>query len=232
MGEFTENIVNQRFRKIYAELEKSSLIRGKSDIAAKLGTYNHVINSVLKGERNITVEQMGKLIDLFNLRADFLFGISEDMFIGGVATRADSQRSQAGRQNITLVPDRALAGYATALDTPQYIADFPRFSLPNMEGNLLAFEISGNSMEPTITNGDTVVCEALERGEPIRDNQIYVIVTDVVVAKRVQQVKEGQQLRGFNLLSDNVFFKPYTVSTEEVRQILRVKCRLTAHAIQ
>ena len=79
---------------------------------------------------------------------------------------------------------------------------------------------------------DTVVCEALERGEPIRDNQIYVIVTDVVVAKRVQQVKEGQQLRGFNLLSDNVFFKPYTVATEEVRQMLRVKCRLTAHAIQ
>ncbi len=232
MGEFTDNIVNQRFRKIYAALEKLSLIRGKSDIAAKLGTYNHVINSVLKGERNITVEQMGKLIDLFNLRADFLFGISEEMFVGGIAARPNTERSWAGRQNITLVPDRALAGYATALDTPQYIADFPRFSLPNMEGNLLAFEISGNSMEPTIASGDTVVCEPLERGEPIRDNQIYVVVTDVVVAKRVQQVKEAGILRGFDLISDNIFFKPYSVSTEEVRQILRVKCRLTAHAIQ
>ena len=232
MGEFTDNIVNQRFRKIYAALEKLSLIRGKSDIAAKLGTYNHVINSVLKGERNITVEQMGKLIDLFNLRADFLFGISEEMFVGGIAARPNAERSWAGRQNITLVPDRALAGYATALDTPQYIADFPRFSLPNMEGNLLAFEISGNSMEPTIASGDTVVCEPLERGEPIRDNQIYVVVTDVVVAKRVQQVKEAGVLRGFDLISDNIFFKPYSVSTEEVRQILRVKCRLTAHAIQ
>lgn len=232
MGEFTNNIVNQRFRAIYLALEKSNNIRGKSDIATKLGTYNHVINSVLKGERNITVEQMCKLIDLYNLRADYLFGISDEMFVGGVTTRPNSDRSWSGRQNITLVPDRALAGYATALDTPQYLADFPRFSLPNMDGNLLAFEISGNSMEPTITHGDTVVCETLERGEPIRDNQIYVVVTDVVVAKRVQQVKEGNQLRGFNLLSDNPFFKPYTVSTNEVRQILRVKCRLTAHAIQ
>jgi hypothetical protein len=232
MGEFTDNIVNQRFRIIYAELEKSSLIRGKSDIATKLGTYNHVINSILKGERNVTVEQMGKLLDLFNLRADFLFGISDEMFVGGVAARPNSDRSWSGRQNITLVPDRALAGYATALDTPQYLADFPRFSLPNMDGKLLAFDISGNSMEPTITSGDTVVCEALERGEPIRDNQIYVVVTDVVVAKRVQQIKEGSQLRGFNLISDNAFFKPYSVSTEEVRQILRVKCRLTTHAIQ
>ena len=232
MGEFTDNIVNQRFRIIFAELEKSSLIRGKSDIATKLGTYNHVINSVLKGERNVTVEQMGKLLDLFNLRADFLFGISDEMFVGGVAARPNSERSWAGRQNITLVPDRALAGYATALDTPQYLADFPRFSLPNMAGNLLAFDISGNSMEPTITSGDTVVCEALERGEPIRDNQIYVVVTDVVVAKRVQQIKENNQLQGFNLLSDNVFFKPYAVSKDEVRQMLRVKCRLTSHAIQ
>jgi Peptidase S24-like len=232
MGEFSDNIVNQRFRSIYLALEKLSLIRGKSDIAAKLGTYNHVINSVLKGERNITVEQMGKLIDLFNLRADFLFGIADEMFVGGIAARPNSARSASGRQNITLVPDRALAGYATTLDTPQYIADFPRFSLPNMEGKLLAFEISGNSMEPTITSGDTVVCEALERGEPIRDNQIYVVVTDVVVAKRVQQIKEDNQVRGFNLISDNAFFKPYAVSTEEVRQLLRVKCRLTANAIQ
>lgn len=232
MGEFTDNIVNQRFRKIFTALEKAGVIRGKSDIAAKLGTYNHVINSVLKGERNITVEQMGKLIDLFDLRADFLFGISDDMFLGGDPTRNGAERTRAAQHNITLVPDRALAGYATTLDTPQYIADFPRFSLPNMEGNLIAFEISGNSMEPTITSGDTVVCEAVERGEPIRDNQIYVVVTDVVVAKRVQQVKEGNQLRGFNLISDNVFFKPYTVLTEDVRQILRVKCRLTANAIQ
>jgi hypothetical protein len=213
MGEFSDNIVNQRFKKIYADLEKLGFIKGKSDIAAKLGTYN-------------------QLLDLFNLRADFLFGISEEMFVGGIATRPNTERSWAGRQNITLVPDRALAGYATALDTPQYMADFQRFSLPNMDGKLIAFEISGNSMEPTIASGDTVVCESLERGEPIRDNQIYVVVTDVVVAKRVQQVKEDNQLRGFNLISDNVFFKPYTVSTEEVRQILRVKCRLTTNAIQ
>ncbi len=232
MGEFSFNIVNQRFRAIFSALEKNNQIRGKSDIAEKLGTYNHVINSVLKGERNITIEQMSKLLDLYNLRADYLFGISDEMFLNSIETRANAERLLAGRQNITLVPDRALAGYATALDTPQYLADFPKFSLPNMEGNLLAFEISGNSMEPTITHGDTVVCEALERGEPIRDNQIYIIVTDVVVAKRVQQIKEANQLQGFNLLSDNVFFKPYAVSKDEVRQILRVKCRLTAHAIQ
>lgn len=110
--------------------------------------------------------------------------------------------------------------------------DLPKFSLPSMDGKLLAFEISGDSMYPTITNGDIVVCEQLERNDPLRDNHVYVIVTDVVVAKRIQQMKDevsGPQLR---LISDNnTVYKPYEVDLTDIRQILKVKCRLTSHAI-
>ena len=56
MADFSNNIVNQRFRTLYDELYRQGHIRGKSDIAEKLGTYNHVINSILKGQRNITIE--------------------------------------------------------------------------------------------------------------------------------------------------------------------------------
>jgi phage repressor protein C with HTH and peptisase S24 domain len=125
-----------------------------------------------------------------------------------------------------------VAGYATTADTPQYLAEFSRFSIPGLEGDLVAFEISGDSMMPTITNGDIVVCETLERGEPIRDNQVYVVVTDVVVAKRIQQIKNGSTVREMRLISDNDRYQPYNVTPDEVRQILRVKCRLTSHAIQ
>lgn len=237
MGEFADSIVNQRFKIVYNELEKSNKIKGKSDIASKLGTYNHVINSILKGDRNITVEQLHKLFELYGVSANFVFGFSDDVFLPGyeaVSTRTKSERQfgLSGRQNIVLLPNRALAGYATAADTPQYLTDFPRFSIPNMEGNLIAFEISGNSMEPTITNGDIVVCEELERGEPIRDNQVYVVVTDVVVAKRIQQVKDASKVHALRLISDNEFYKPYEESLEDVNKILRVKCRLTSHAIQ
>ena len=235
MGEFSESIVNQRFKFVFEELEKSNKIKGKSDIASKLGTYNHVINSILKGDRNITVEQLHKLFNIYGISADYLFGFSDEIFLPGFAdfpTRAKSDRAFAGRQNIVLVPDRAMAGYATTTDTPQYLAEFQKFTIPGLDGNLIAFEISGDSMMPTITNGDIVVCEPLERGEPIRDNQVYVVVTDVVVAKRIQQVKNGTNLREMRLISDNDRYQPYIVSPDEVRQILRVKCRLTSHSIQ
>ncbi len=238
MADFSNNIVNQRFRALYEELYRQGRIRGKSDIAEKLGTYNHVINSILKGQRNITIEQLSKLFDHYQANANYVFGLSNKMFLKGqtgnssLPTLSIDAPSFPGRQNIVLVPDRAMAGYALQHQDADFLDGLQHFSIPNLEGELIAFEISGDSMMPTITNGDLVVCESLERGSPLRDNQVYVIVTDVVVAKRIQQIRDTNKVQRLRLISDNnVVYKPYDVELEEVRQILRVKCRLTSHAI-
>ncbi len=238
MTDFSKNIVNQRFRKVYEALYKHNLIKSKSDIAKKLGTYNHVVNSILKGERNITVDQLNKLFEIYHLNANYLFGLSDELFqsdyISDVEFSSQSikQIRDSGRKNITLVPEKALAGYATRHQDPGFLDALLHFSIPGLEGELVAFEISGDSMMPTITNGDLVVCEKVERGEPLRDNQVYVIVTDVVVAKRIQQLKKGNKIQQLRLISDNnKVYQPYDLELEEVQQILRVKCRLTSHAI-
>ena len=238
MGDFSENIVNQRFNIVYKALENYNLIKGKSDIAKKLGTYNHVINSVLKGNRNITVDQLNRLFDHYAVNANFLFGNSEEMFMEhfnpnqDLPTRSFSERKKSGRQNITLVPERALAGYALEHQDHNFMENLQKFSIPNLDGSLIAFEINGDSMTPTVTNGDVVVCEPIERGTPLRDNHVYVIVTDVVVAKRIQQIRDGQDIIELRLISDNdAVYKPYNVGIEEIRQILKVKCRLTSYAI-
>lgn len=238
MGNFSDNIVNQRFRKVYEELEKKNLIKGKSDIAKKLGTYNHVINSILKGERNITVDQLYKLFEIFDIDANYVFGFNETMFSGSNAagssfsTRSMDERDFGGRLNITLVPNRAMAGYALEHHDDTFLSELPKFSIPNLEGKLIAFEINGDSMYPTITNGDIVVCEPLERGDPLRDNNVYVVVTDVVVAKRIQQIRDEHSTTQLRLISDNnAVYKPYEVDLEDIRQILRVKTRLTSYAI-
>ena len=238
MGNFSDNIVNQRFRKVFEELEKKNLIKGKSDIAKQLGTYNHVINSILKGDRNITVDQLHKLFETYSVDANFMFGFNDAMFMGNfssdsaVPTRSMGDRFFSGRMNITLVPNRAMAGYALEHHDEGFLSELPKFSIPNLEGNLIAFEINGDSMYPTITNGDIVVCEPLERGDPMRDNNVYVVVTDVVVAKRIQQIKDENTISQVRLISDNsAVYKPYEVDLEDIRQILKVKCRLTSHAI-
>ena len=238
MADFSDHIVNQRFKDVYFELERLNLIKGKSDIAKHLGTYNHVINSILKGQRNVTVDQLHRLFETYGVDGNYLFGLSDEIFLDGVTlpgeipVRSLQERQQGSRSNITLVPEHAMAGYALEHQNNAYIKNLSKFSIPNLDGELIAFEIHGDSMMPTITNGDLVVCSPVERGEPLRDNHVYVVVTDSVVAKRIQQVREGEHLSSLRLISDNDHvYKPYYVELEEIRQILKVKCRLTSYAI-
>ena len=233
MSDFINNPVNQRFREVFKVLKEKNLIKGKSDIARVLGTYNHVINSIVKGKRNITVDQLNKLFDTYHVNANYIFGGLEPMFASEdeIATRKFNGFNTSGRKNITLFPQKALAGYALESEDPDYYNQLQKFSIPNMDGELIAIEISGDSMMPTITSGDMVICERIERDSPLKDNAVYVIVTDVVVAKRVQQIKKGTKTTGLRLISDNDIYKPYEVELHDVTQILKVKCRLTAHGV-
>lgn len=235
MSNFSDHIVNQRFKQVFEELEQRGLIRGKSDLAEKLGTYNHVINSILKGKRNVTLDQLSKLFERYEVDANFMFGVKEQMFVQAQTefpVRRIEERQFGGRNNITLVPGRALAGYALDFQDGNYFEGLQQFSVPGQDGQLIAFEISGDSMMPTITNGDIVVCNPIERGELLRDNHVYVIVTDVVVAKRIQQIRNGNSVKQLRLISDNgAVYKPYEVDLEDIRQILKVRCRLTNYAI-
>ena len=117
MALFSDSTVNQQFRTVYAYLESNKLIKGKSDIAKQLGTYNHVVNSILKGERNITIEQLNKLVELHGINANYMFGSSPQM-LDSVKPILDD--AAINRQNIVLVRQRAMAGYATAAQDPEY----------------------------------------------------------------------------------------------------------------
>jgi hypothetical protein len=226
-----ENIVIQRFRAVYAYLEEQKLIKNKSDLADALQTYNHIIHGILRGDRNLTVEQITKLVEQYPINANYLFGTSNDMNTHHHPTHTTSRRHTTTQHNIRLVPQRAIAGYALSHQDPQFLDDLPRFALPGIEGEHIAFQIDGDSMLPTIANNDLVVCQSLEPNEPLKENHLYIVVTDTVVAKRIQQIKKRNRLAELRLLSDNPLFQPYLVDIADVRQILRVRCRISSSGI-
>ncbi len=238
MSKFSNSIVNQQFRKVYDFLISLKRIRGKSELAEYLDTYNHVINDILKGKRNVTVEQLNKLFSAFDINANYLFGLSEDLFLEGAEIPEVSlpylrEIKKSAKRNIRLIEDvRAFAGDSIDLTDTQAMQNLYRFSIPGLEGDLFAIEIEGDSMTPTITSTDLIVCELLEKDAPLRDNQVYVIMTDTVVAKRIQQIREDNQLVGLRLISDNdKVYKPYSIDLEEIRHILKVKCRVTGYGM-
>lgn len=238
MSKHLDNIVNQQFKKVYDTLVERGEVRSKSDIADKLGTYNHIINGILKGQRSITIEQLNKLFHIYQIDANFLFGLSDKMFATNVfaqrefAVHDKSESMNSAQGNIELLPHKALAG--NAIDNPRDMERLStnRFSLPGYKGELIAIEIEGDSMSPTLVNGDTVVCERIERGVRIMENNVYVVVTDVVVAKRIQQVREEGVLTKLRLISDNhSMYRPYEIELDSIQYLLKVKCRLTSYGV-
>jgi phage repressor protein C with HTH and peptisase S24 domain len=235
MQEQTEKLVNSRFAQIFEQLKKDGKVKSKSDIASQLGTYNHVINSVLKGERGLTVDQIHRLVDCYGINSNYLFEKSSKIYSNDMHRSnplSNLGNTSEGKNNITLVPQKAAAGYAITLGNNEYLNEFKKFSIPGLEGDLIAFEISGDSMSPQLTNGDIVVCEPLEKNQLPKDNEVYVVVTDNVVAKRIKRIKNNNgDLSGFELISDNSVYKPYQVDLEEIKMMLKVKNRLTSYGL-
>lgn len=81
----------KRFRELIIALKKRGLIINKSDLAEKLGTYNHVVGSIEKGKRQLTVGQLELLYKLFNVSTNWLlYGVGQ-MFMVVVEIKKQTQ---------------------------------------------------------------------------------------------------------------------------------------------
>lgn len=136
---------------------------------------------------------------------------------------------QHHRDNITLVPQKAAAGYVNGYADPEYVKELTSFHLPLLkQGTYRAFEISGDSMLP-ILPGTIVVGEYVEDLNGVRNGKTYVLVTqrDGIVYKRVfNYIKDNGKLF---LVSDNRQYAPYQVDAEEVLEVWSAKAYVSVH---
>jgi transcriptional regulator with XRE-family HTH domain len=127
-------------------------------------------------------------------------------------------------ENITLVGQKASAGYLNGFADQEYMEALPQFHLPNLSrhATFRAFELSGDSMLPLIP-GTIVVGSYVEQLEEIKSGKTYVLLTQTegVVYKRVfNYLAENGKLF---LVSDNELYKPYEVKGEDVLEIWEAK---------
>jgi phage repressor protein C with HTH and peptisase S24 domain len=138
---------------------------------------------------------------------------------------------QDNEPNIVLVPVKAQAGYAAGRVQAEFMQDLPTFTLPDprfRNGTFRAFEVDGDSMEPTLYGNDIVVCRYIQDWRWLREMELYVIVMheDVLVKRVRNRVREDQTLQ---LVSDNTFYPPMTIPVQEIQEVWQVHARLTLH---
>jgi len=132
------------------------------------------------------------------------------------------------KENITMVGQKASAGYLNGFADPEYMEKLPQFHLPSLsqQSTYRAFELAGDSMLPLIP-GTIVVGSYVDQLKQIKSGRTYVLVTQTegVVYKRVFNYLEDNGK--LFLVSDNEQYKPYEVKGEDVLEIWEAKAYIS-----
>ena len=230
------NVVTQRFIKCHNKLREDKRIKSSRQFALSLEYLPQSLSEILKGRRDVTIELLRKSVERYQMNPVYIYTGDGPMFMSEedhksfrvltiVTNGQDDER-------IVHVPVPAQAGYAGELANPTFIQDLPSFTLPDYKykvGTHRSFDVSGDSMEPTLFEGDKVVCSFLEPTlweTSIKDNYVYVIVTrgDIVVKRVFNKLKEGKFLE---VRSDNNFYEPYQISISDIREMWYVRAKIS-----
>jgi phage repressor protein C with HTH and peptisase S24 domain len=230
------SIVTQRFIKCHDKLRTDNRVRSSRQFALSLDYLPQSLSEILKGRRDVTIELLRKAVEKYKINPIYIYTGEGPMFMSEedhtsfrlltIVTNAEED------ERIVHVPVPAQAGYAGELSNPTFIQDLPTYTLPDYKykvGTHRSFDVAGDSMEPTLFEGDKVVCSFVEPAlweSSIKDNYVYVVVTraDVLVKRVINRIKEKNLLE---LVSDNPYYDSYTMSINELREIWYVRAKVS-----
>ncbi len=230
------SIVTQRFIKCHQKLRDENRVRSSRQFALSLEYLPQSLSEILKGRRDVTIELLRKAVEKYKVNPVYIYTGEGPMFMSEedhksfrVLTIVTNSQDD---ERIVHVPVPAQAGYAGELADPTFIQDLPSFSLPDYKykvGTHRSFDVAGDSMEPTLFEGDKVICSFLEPTlweSSLKDSYVYIIVTrgDVVVKRVANQLKDQKRLL---LSSDNSFYEPYPVNVGDIREIWYVRAKIS-----
>jgi hypothetical protein len=232
--------LNERFIKVFNLLQERGDIvlndrngRGMGDFADRLlgnRAYGHIIRAFLNPDDN-------RCIDYSHARALCReFGVNESYMLDGVGSPfgfevPDNIPGEAKSQgNILFTTAEAFAG--VSLDVGSFTReDQEFFSIPGLRGGgLVAFPISGTSMEPVIQDGDIVVCREISGVHEIRDNKIYAVKNNGSIwVKYVQGIPDSRGRVGhLKLISANhLEYDPFVEEINEYTRLYQVIRRIS-----
>jgi len=237
MSKLNRQELNRRFIAVYETLKGKGFIvkndrqKSKSAFAAQLGTKGHILDLYLNNKRKITYEQAKLLCEKFEVNEAYMF-----QGIGSAFKKVSipiPEKKLANVLGINFSPNilfTNVAAFSSNTIGVDLLEDNEHFHIPGLQGDLVAFNINGASMAPTILAGDMVICQPLDSYQDVVEEEIYAVVTNQSVwVKRVRRCFDRHnKCTHLKLISDNhAEYDPFTIEINEIRKLLKVKKRLT-----
>jgi len=217
---------HDRLRELRKKLALSQI-----QMAESIGITQGYYSDMERGKVGISANTLRSIVDIYNeVSLDWLVFGRGSMFV-----QTDSESIL--RDPVTpytsgnfLVPAAAQAGYLGDWSQEWMDQNLKPINLPGLtKGIFRTFEVMGESMMPTIREGDYVVGRRLSAPTDIRANRVHIVVsgTQGIYIKRVVVYDDLLILE-----SDNQEFRPITMQGEDLREIYYAERRITAFILR
>jgi hypothetical protein len=231
--------VTHRFLICLDELIATGKIRSKRQFAMALGYHAQGLSEMTAHRRDVPLELIEKATSLFQFNPHFLFSGAGPHF-GNASSQTLEVRNLTivtdgkGDERIVHVPIPAQAGYGQMLHDPVFIQELPTYRLPDTQfhsGTYRSFEVAGMSMDPTFKPHDIAIAAFIEPKyweQAVKSKQVYILVTEQeVLIKRVNNLFRTE--KRVECVSDNPEFESYFIPLADLREIWKVRLKLTSH---
>ncbi len=186
-----------------------------------IGTSNSYWNKILKGNTNIGVDKIEKILRTFDdINPEWLITGKGEMLRkdekSGLPVAVPVKEHHYVKA-IPLVDERAVAGFGNAdfaikeQDVKEYYT-IPKFKYRKVD---FMIEVYGNSMYPKYNSGDIVAATIINQSRFIQWNKPHVIATKYqgILVKRILK---GPDEHTLILKSDNKDYPPFELPVDEV----------------
>jgi transcriptional regulator with XRE-family HTH domain len=203
----------------------------QAELAEKLSVNRSLIGAYEEGRSEPRLATLQLLCSIFKVGLAQLIESPLDKsfksdFLGSNLRILPVSVDAQGEELVTLIPQKAAAGYTKGYADADYIEQLKTANLPFPElqqsGTMRIFQIEGDSMLP-VQPGAYIIGEFVENWHDLKSHQCYILLTlnDGIVYKRVEnQVAQENCLR---LISDNKEYQPYALPANEVLEVWRAK---------
>ncbi|WP_270546531.1 XRE family transcriptional regulator [Butyricimonas paravirosa] len=227
-SKYNKSEVTQRFLIALEQLK----IQGTpySDVANKIGASTSLVSEIRRGKTFLLPHFAQKFIELFNVNKEWLLeGKGDNIFVlsENLSNVHPVKIENTEWIEVPFVPLHARATFAeTFLDTN--VREIETVRVQKRPGinyeKAKAFEVDGDSMEPTLVSGEQILCEIIDPNNwKFTTGVVVVAFGNMVVIKRI---KDNELTNGKLVLwSDNELGGKITLSseTEEIRRMYKVK---------
>ncbi len=229
-----ENPVSQRITHLVNHFTSGN----EKKFAESLGVKPAVINNYTNGKQQSkpSFDVVLKIIDQYpDVNVNWLY-TGRGNFLN--APQASQEKIMVithdirGNMTVPVMNYKAAANYLSGYNSQEVVESSDSILMPS---NLLkrgtphaAIQVSGDSMQPTLHNGDYVICRFLDRAEwvDIADGEVCVVAS----ANEGLQVKrlENRLKSGYlTCISDNKMHRPFDLRQEELVNIWQVMWKMS-----